>query len=93
MRFESATATVTGRIADRPDPVLAIEFHARSTNTSPVVAGHSASTISSGRELTPGEPFNLDFRLANIQGSIPLRDFYVVIASGGDGVDWTVVLE
>ena len=92
MRFESATATATGQIANRPDPVLAIEFHARSDNAASVVVGHSGSSISSGRELTPGEPVAIDFRLGDKIGSIPLKDFYVVISSGGDKVDWTVVL-
>ena len=88
MRFESATVTTTGRIADRPDSVLAIDFHARSDNTASVVVGHSASTASSGRELVPGEPVSYECE----PGSIPLRDFYVVINTGGDGVDWTVII-
>lgn len=88
MRFESATATSSGQIANRPDQVLAIEFHARSDNTGSVIAGHSASTASSGRELVPGEQVAIDFD----PGSIPLSDFYAVITNSGDGLDWTVIL-
>lgn len=88
MRVDFGTATSGGVISNTNDRILCIEFHARSSNESPVYVGVSDVTSENGRELPPGESVKLDF---GPNGSVLYSNFYVSLPSGGK-VDWTVII-
>ena len=72
--------------------MLAIEFHARSTNVGLVYWGRSDVSATNGRELAAGEAVSPDLSSGPLGGSVEFRFFYVAIGSGGDRIDWTVIL-
>ena len=86
MRYDAGTSS-GGQVSNTSDPIICIEFHARSTNGSSVYAGVSDVSSSNGREIPPGESYKLDFS----PGSILFSQFYVSV-SGGDLVDWSVLI-
>ena len=85
-----------GQIASGNDPVLAAEFHARSTNANPAYVAGSGVGPDSGRELVPGESFNLNFSQPGMDphaGRILISELYVSVSGPDDRVDWVVILK
>ena len=94
MKIRIGTATGGGKVVDSNDPVLVIEFHARSDNGGSVYVGMSDVAENNGRELPPGESFTIDCSITDTgrsSGSVILSKFYVV-ASGGNKVDYTAII-
>ena len=94
MRIDSGTAWGSGQISNTSDPVIVMEFHARSDNTASAAVGVSDVSATNGRELIPGESVTWNFSQLGPNGgpgSVLFSQFYVSV-SGGDGVDWTVVI-
>jgi hypothetical protein len=72
--------------------VLSIEFHARSNNAGLVYFGRSDVSTTNGRELAAGEATTLNFGTDREDGTVEFNFFYVTIGTGGDRIDWTVIL-
>ena len=94
MRIDFGTAYASGQVSNTADPIIAFEFHARSTNVNSVYVGVSDVSTTNGRELPPGEAFAMHFSQMDKQGgpgSVPFSQLYVSL-QGTDAVDWTVVI-
>ena len=94
MSAQFGTARNTGAISTSNAAVIVIEFHARSTNQESAYVGDSGLSSTNEREITPGEPFTLNFSLPDVArhaGKVLLSSFYVQV-SGGDQVDWTAII-
>lgn len=94
MRVDIGTSR-GGQLSDSNDQVLAIEFHARSSNVNPAYAGTSNVGSDSGRELQPGESCTLNFSQNGMDphaGRELLSTFYVSVDQD-DQVDWMAILK
>jgi hypothetical protein len=91
MRLQVVTSA-GGQVKNSTDRVKVVEFHARSTNGNSVYAGDKDVSVNNGRELEPGEAFQLDFSLAMSEGSVAFSELYVS-TKGSDKVDVTVIKE
>jgi len=88
MRWLTGTATTTGQISTTNLTVLAVEFHARIDNIDSIAVGASDVSITNGREIGPGGTHSLNFE----PGSIPFTEMYVAIKTGGDKLDWSIIV-
>ena len=94
MKVRVATKWASGQLVDSNDPVLVIEFHARSENASSVYVGLSDVTTQTGREIPPGESCTMNFSLPDTgrsSGSVLLSHFYAAI-DGNDGLDYVAII-
>lgn len=94
MRVTIGTQTGSGQLSTANDPVLVIEFHARSGNGSSCYIGGSSVSSASGREIPPGESYVINCALPDIgahRGSVLLSSFYASISDGGS-LDYTALI-
>ncbi len=80
-----------GRIAkgdDANNAISVVEFHARSTNGSPVIVGRSDVSALNGTEIPPGESLTIDLE----GGSVLFNVFFATVPTGNI-LDWTIVME
>ena len=92
MEFDAGTQAGSGQIENSRRKVLAIEFHARESNTGIVSFGRSDVGQTNGRSLAASESTALSFSDAGVQGSVDFRFFFVNVPTSGDRIDWTVII-
>lgn len=94
MKLKIGTVTGNGVISDTNDPVLVVEFHARSGNEASAYVGISDVSETNGRELPPGESFTLNFALPDTgrsSGSLLFSKLYANIRAG-DSLDYAAII-
>lgn len=94
MRYDAGTTDVPTagtavQISNTADSVKSIEVRARPGNTGNAFFGVSDVSATNGWTLQPGESKALDFG----KGSVLFSVFYLDVATSGDDVDWSVILE
>jgi hypothetical protein len=92
MRFQTGTATSSGKIKDDTDNVKVIGWRARAGNPGDVVVGDSDISANNGIELGPGEKEEWNFTKASEEGSVKANTLYVSLESPNK-VDWIVIKE
>ena len=92
MRPDFGTVTQTGRINNTTDKVRSIEFHADPDNTGKIRVGLVAVSATNGRSLPADGSFTMNFDGEDGPGSVLFNVLYCHIITGGDVLDWAVIL-
>jgi len=96
MIFDAGTTTVSTsgteqQLSNTTNRVRWIKVKALAANSGIAYFGVSDITTTNGYELSAGNELEIDF--ANSGGTVPFSTFYVDVASNGDKVCWSVILD
>jgi predicted amino acid racemase len=96
MILDAGTTTVSTsgteqQLSDTANRVLWLKAKALAANSGIAYLGVSDVSTTNGYELSAGNEIEMNFR--EIGGSVAFSSIYVDVASNGDKVCWTVILE
>ena len=96
MIFDAGTTTVSTsgteqQLSNTTNRFRWIKVKALAANSGIAYFGVSDITTTNGYELSAGNELEIDF--ANSGGTVPFSTFYVDVASNGDKVCWSVILD
>ena len=96
MIFDAGTTTVSTagteeQISNTTNKVRWIKVKALAANSGIAYLGVSDVSATNGYELSAGNEIEISF--GELGGSVPFSTFYVDVASNGDKVCWTVMLD
>ena len=96
MIFDAGTTTVSTsgteqQLSNTTNRVRWIKVKALAANSGIAYFGVSDITTTNGYELSAGNELEINF--ADIGGTVAFSSFYVDVASNGDKVCWSVILD
>ena len=96
MIFDAGTTTVATagtevQISNTTNRVRWIQVKALAANSGIAYLGVSDVSATNGYELSGGNTLEIDFGAQG--GSVPFSTFYVDVASSGDKLAWSVILD